>query len=297
MSAAITLPLEEDTLWKVLPRSATSLERDILKLANTDNLREAAIGLTDIKYILEPTDFIPLLLMEYGFAEAAKRFLDYPTLLEAAKRLRGKFGTPCAILEMAKIMGYTNATLWEEPEPTIHFPEFQLNLGQYEWRLDRLATLRHLINVVKPVRGRLRRVFYGWDDRQTKWDESFWGNYWDTYSGIDILPLVSDRLTYRIDDLYIVSMGLYQNDITQLPLLESALDTEATVEESLLIEAYVDMLYSESYDVRLDQGYFDFQIDIFPDGSIIPAPDYGVCVGGLYITVAGIVITCPIPEV
>lgn len=208
MSAVTTLSNNPDTLWKILPRSATRLERDLLKTTSSDEFRRAMGLIPRVKRELEPTDWIPFLLIEYGAAEAAKLFKDWRKLLDYIKMIRGKQGTPFAVEEMAKLMRYAQNQIWEEPEPTVHFPEFQLELGEYEPSLARISTLRKLINTVKPARGRFRRVFHGWDERQMVWDDTEFGCFWDAESGVDILPL-GVYGDYRGDDQFIVSLGQF----------------------------------------------------------------------------------------
>ena len=206
MSAATTLTLNEDTLWRILPGSATKLERDMLRATSSDDFRELFKLISAVKREMEPDSWLPSLLVEYGLAELAKYFKDHRRLLNVGKDLRGKRGTPHSIEEMSRLMRYNQASIWEEPVPTVHFPEFQLELGEYETTLSRLGTLRRLINVVKPVRGRFRRVFHGWDERQHTWDDSEFGDMWDAESGVDILPL-GFYGDYRGDDQFIVSLG------------------------------------------------------------------------------------------
>lgn len=218
MSAVTTLSNNPDTLWKILSRSATQLERDLLKTTSSDEFRRAFSLIPTVKRELEPTDWIPFLLIEYGAAEAAKLFKDWPILLDYIKRIRGKQGTPMAVEEMAKLMRYAQNEIWEEKEATLHFPEFQLDLGQYEGSLARLCTLRKLVNTVKPERCRFRRVFHGWDERQMVWDDDDYGSFWDSDSGVDILPLglYGD---YRADDQFLVSLGQSFTGQVTLPVI------------------------------------------------------------------------------
>lgn len=206
MSAATTLPSNNDSLWKILPRSATQLERDILTVTSTDDLRDMFLLIAKVKRELEPDGWLPLLLTEYGFAEIGKYHANWRLLLSVAKDLRGKWGTPYSVEQMAILMMYASAEIWEEPLPGIHFPEFQMELGGFEPLLARLLTLRKMVGVIKPARGRFRRLFHGWDERQHVWDDSFWGTFWDTESGVDILPLGGTG--HAVGDQFLVSLGL-----------------------------------------------------------------------------------------
>lgn len=207
-----------DTLWKILPRSATQLERDILKATNTDGLRGMFMLISKAKLEIEPENWLPLLLTEFGFAQIAKEFKGWRALLAVAKDLRGKWGTPYAVEEMARLLRYDNAAIWEEEAPCLHFSEFQLNLGQFELDLTRLTRLRRMVDVIKPVRGRFRRVYHGWDERQHIWDDSFWGTFWDKDSGVDILPIVAAG-QYRSGDKFLVSLGLDFYSLTTTPVV------------------------------------------------------------------------------
>lgn len=252
MSAAITLPSNPDSLWKILPPSATQLERDLLTITSTDDLRHLFALISKVKRQIEPANWLPLLLAEYGFSEVAKEYSNWRHLLSVAKALRGKWGTPLSIKKMAALMAYYNAKVWEEPLPSVHFPEFQLELGAFEADLSRLGRLRRMANIVKPARGRFRRIFNGWDERQALWDESDWGCFLDNDSGVDILPLGFFG-TYRGDDQFIVSLGIHPGNggFTASPFLLLLSPELALFERdygSLVSEEFLPLLDEEGWD-------------------------------------------------
>lgn len=269
MSAVTTLNNNPDSLWKILPRSATQLERDLLKSTSSDEFRRVFGLIPEVKREIEHPDWLPFLLIEYGAAEAAKLFKDWPALLEYIKMIRGKQGTPFAVEEMAKLMRYAQNLIWEEPEATVHFPEFQLALGEYEPSLARLCTLRKLVNTVKPARGRFRRLFHGWDERQMQWDDDEFGSFWDSESGVDILPLglYGD---YRSDDQFIVSLG--QSFVRNVTMPQIELSDSADIERGyplVLVERHFLAQTTSEFYPLLDTEAFD--------GDIIEDP--GVNVG------------------
>lgn len=280
MSADITLPTNPDTLWKILPSSATQLERHLLSVTATDDLRDLFGLISRVKRELEPTNWLPLLLAEYGFSEIAKDFTNWRPLLAVSKDLRGKWGTPYSIEAMAKLMRYLSAEIWEEPEATIHFPEFQLDLAGFEADLTRLGCLRRMVNVVKPVRGRFRRIFNSeWDERQFKWDESEWGDCYDNDSGVDILPLGAFG-PYRSDDQFLVSLGIRKSgivDTDNLVLLSPQLPSGGG--NMALVELTFGSLISEEFFPTLDDTGWDDDLTLFLISELlILAPTYAIWV-------------------
>lgn len=243
MNAATTLPSNPDKLWRILPRSATQLERDLLTVTSSDDLRTLFKLISGVKRGMEPDNWLPILLTEYGFAAIAKEHLNWRPLLTVSKALRGKWGTPYAVEEMAKLLLYVDALIWEEPEPRIHFSEFQMDLGTFEPDLQRLLRLRRMVNVIKPARGRFRRIFNAeWDERQHIWDESFWGCFWDRDSGVDLFQDLGFAST-RPEDQFLVSLGRVFHD-------ETAITAEGI--DSIEIEMNPDVWVDENGAVIVD---------------------------------------------
>lgn len=186
-----TLNRGEDSTPDLLPRSATKLEHDVLKVTPFDGVLNVAVN--DLLAVIKtqpPEDWLSWFLVENSLVPFTAYFDNPERLLEEGRRLNRIKGTPAAIEMVAGWLGFPGAKVWEEPTPTIHFPEFQLELDRVPDNLEILCALVEAINRVKPLRGRFRRVFFGHNVEMLYLDEErgtiLDDHILDDYSGINL---------------------------------------------------------------------------------------------------------------
>jgi hypothetical protein len=97
-------------------------------------------------------------------------------------------GTPAA---MKLVMRWLNlrVNVIEEDAPTIHFPEYQLELDRFPADAE-VCRIARSARFAQPVRGRLRRLINGWNVGRFILDGSQWGDILSDYSGVPVDDLV-----------------------------------------------------------------------------------------------------------
>jgi P2-related tail formation protein len=245
-----------DSTADLLPANATALERDLLTLPQFDAIMVPAAELLPATgFTHMPPEYLLWYVVEQGLAPLLPFFEDVQALYNVGQELMRYRGKIHSLELAASIIGY-DISIWEEPEVTVHFPEFQAEIHSSILTPYSLHRLRQLVNFAKPVRGRFRRVFKGLDDRQFVWDKSGWGEFWDMDSGVDlyktnIVP-ASDR---PIDDPFFVSLGsVCDSEVVLLPTSSTHL-----YEDILIVSGY-------SYGFAYVNGPFTFDVD-FMDGD------------------------------
>lgn len=226
MSAVIA-----DNAWKLLPRNSTQLERDLLKVPRFDSHLhpEAATIATFKRGDNIPPTILPWLDVEYGLGRLGEFITDPRQRITEGIQFNREIGTPAAIMRAAGWVGM-NGRPWEEPEPGLHFAEFQFELlGDIPADLSVLYQLSRALNIAKPARTRFRRVFNsGWDVKHFVLDKSDWGDLLSDYSGVDF-----DERTPGIDRTgLVVSLG--RSAFLEIP--EKLISADIPVEISTLRE-------------------------------------------------------------
>jgi hypothetical protein len=93
-------------------------------------------------------------------------------------------GTKFAVKIAAKWVGLEDIFIYEE-EPSVHFYEFQIGVGNRQFDFD-IELLKNVINLTKPARSRLSRIY---DERYFKLDGSEFGNILSDNSGVKLHDL------------------------------------------------------------------------------------------------------------
>lgn len=187
---------ERDSAETLLPPNSTVLERDIVSLAVFDALlRPAAAVIPTFKDYDRPADWLPALLASERVTPLSVVQSDANVILDAAYELNKAKGTPWAVLLVAQWAGFAGAVLWEHQWESVHFAEFQLDLGELPDNPDALGDLYAAVNYVKPLRGRFRRVYFGHDRRKLILSNNIgketclFGSMLSDFSGIDTRSL------------------------------------------------------------------------------------------------------------
>lgn len=255
-------PRSADSLYKLLPSNATTLERDILTLPQFDAIFvPAAEAMPSIGYGVMPPEYLLWYVIEMGLAPLLPFFEDVTALYEIGKELMRYRGKVHAVELAASIIGY-DISVWEEPLPGVHFAEFQARINSPIFTPYSLHRLRQVVNFAKPMRGRFRRVFKGLDDRQMVWDEAGWGEYWDMDSGVDLYKTDIVPMGERpLNDPFFVSLG-------------SVHDSSVTTDGDSGADSIEDVFTFQSF----DYGYITinepaiYDVDFF-DGNVPTTDD------------------------
>lgn len=175
-----------DELWKVLPRNATTLERDLLRITPFDGILQPAIpSIILSKHTVIPDNWLPWLILEYGLGRLQEFIPDARQLVQEGLLFNRRIGTASAITQAAGWLDM-EVELWEEPEHGLHFAEFQLKLisSVPSWT-ELICKLGRAIDIAKPARGRFRRLYNDrWNIDSFVLDNSQWGDILDNYSGV-----------------------------------------------------------------------------------------------------------------
>lgn len=209
-----------DQLWRILPPSATDLERDVCAVAPFDHVLGPFVPkINTAKHVTgerlfdetgEPVvdeygnlifaeppiypadDWLPWLHLEYGISDLAPYLPDPRELLVEGLAFNRERGTAAGMKRAMRWLGYENAGVREREHnrASIHFAEYQILLGEVPVTVEELCTILRVARIAQPVRGRLRRVLHGWDRSHFVLDESRWGARLDHYSGVRVNSLV-----------------------------------------------------------------------------------------------------------
>jgi hypothetical protein len=127
--------------------------------------------------------------VEYGVNYLSEILPDVSDRITGGIRLNRIAGTPAAIILIGRWINFPALKIIEEHEPTIHFPEYQLDLGRYP-SLAEVQTLVRSMRFGEPIRSRLRRVLYNYDVGRYILDSSRYGDILSDYSGVRIDDLI-----------------------------------------------------------------------------------------------------------
>jgi hypothetical protein len=115
-----------------------------------------------------------------------------------------EIGTASALLRAAGWLDL-EVEVWEEPDPTIHFSEYQLELlSEVPMDLRILCKMVRAAKIAQPARTRFRRIFNKeWNVGRFMLDSSDWGDLLSNYSG----TLFDNRMPCGKKTGLIVSLG------------------------------------------------------------------------------------------
>lgn len=151
-------------------------------------LNPEILKVNTFKRIDIPDNILPWLDIEYGLSRLAEFVPDARTRLVQGLLFNREIGTKAAVQRASSWLGL-DVDLWEEPEPTIHFPEYQLKLLSeipVGWE-QLLCKLWRLLKIAQPLRSRFKRVFNDyWNLPHFVLDSSQWGDLLSTYSGVPL---------------------------------------------------------------------------------------------------------------
>ena len=185
------MPRISDGLYKVLPVSATELERALCKLVPFDNILDPVIpklttnklGTAEGSHI--PDDYLPWLILEYGISWIQDYIADNRTCVSEGLLINRTLGTRAAVRQAMGWIGHDSVTIFTEPELTVHFPEWQIDPGVVIGSLSDIFKMWKLGTQVQPARSRFRRIFNGLNIPVFRLDYGYLDDaLLDQYSGI-----------------------------------------------------------------------------------------------------------------
>ena len=156
-----------DVITKLLPRNSTALEKNLgrLMLRHFDWPVESITG---HRFTL-PTNWLDLLIEEYGLGEISPYFTDRRELIRQGVAWTRIKGTPAALKQALAWIGQGDAQLREwgpstEPRGGYvaygHWAEYELLLPALP-SADTIRALVRVATLAQPVRSRLRRLIAG----------------------------------------------------------------------------------------------------------------------------------------
>lgn len=178
-----------DSTAKLLPPNSSEFERNLLRILPFQwRLSPEVVKVNTFKRVAIPDNILPWLDIEYGLCRLAEFVPDARTRLAQGLLFNREIGTKAAIQRAAGWLGL-NVDLWEEPTPTIHFSEYQLELLSaipVGWE-QLLCKLYRALKIAQPLRSRFKRVFNAkWNIPHFVLDSSQWGDLLSTYSGVPL---------------------------------------------------------------------------------------------------------------
>lgn len=152
--------------WKLLPITASKLERDLLKILPVPQVILDGVQMIGIRKIHDiPDSFLPWLVLEHGLVWMREYLDDDRVILEQGIELNQIKGTPASLKMVLSWFGFESASVHEADRPLLHFAEFEIDPGDIIVDLDRIPGIFRAINEVQPARSRFRRIFHGYDKR------------------------------------------------------------------------------------------------------------------------------------
>jgi len=174
-----------DSTNLLLPPTAPKVLRDVLKSLNFDDVMNPGIdAVAFIKWPEPNPDFLDWLLHELSLSQFAQYRTNPRALYFEGRRLNQLKGTKAAVRMVAYWLGFHRIEIRTLGQAGVHFPEFQIGLGDYPKRPTDLCKLLDAVNRVKPLRSRLRRVWHGYDVPMFVPSQSPWGDLLGDYSGL-----------------------------------------------------------------------------------------------------------------
>jgi hypothetical protein len=225
----------------LLPPNATSFER---ALENATGFGADAGLLNGFKFKRQRTflgnqQIISYLIWEYNLNDVLEYIKNSTNFIADGLVFQRTRGTKAAINIAANWADLDQIDIYEE-EPSSHFYEFQIGVKDRQFDFD-IELLKNVINLAKPVRSRLSRVYNDiYDVRYFKLDGSGFGDILSDNSGVKLhdLELSFGRKscgTVTYDDVFTNS------GITRIHEIKSAADRIYRLDFVLLDESEPDI--------------------------------------------------------
>jgi hypothetical protein len=200
----------QDSLWKLLPWSSTKLEKDVLKATAFDERliplysriagakgRWALLGdptpkgrirvPENYEYSAADTSWLPWIAVELDLMRYHEFIPNPIDLIRQGVYLNRVHGTPAAIKQAMKVLGYPGAVIDEYTSPTIHFPEYTVILPTAPDGPETIHKMYRFATSLQPMRSRFRRLVSGYDVRKFFLNGTKFGaGLLSDYSGINL---------------------------------------------------------------------------------------------------------------
>jgi P2-related tail formation protein len=168
----------------LLPPNSTKFERD---LEDATKFTVDIVVLKGFKFKDNP-EILSYLIWEYNLNEVLNYLSNNEKIIENGLVFQRTKGTKFAIKIAAKWVDLEDIFIYEE-EPSSHFYEFQIGIKDRQCDFD-IELLKNVINLAKPVRSRLSRVYNDtYDVRFFKLDGSQFGDILSDNSGVKLHDL------------------------------------------------------------------------------------------------------------
>jgi P2-related tail formation protein len=168
----------------LLPPNSSRFERD---LENATKFTVDTSVLKGFKF-KDNQSILGYLIWEYNLNEVLNYLSNNEKIIENGLVFQRTKGTKFAIKIAAKWVDLEDIFIYEE-EPSSHFYEFQIGIKDRQCDFD-IEFLKNVINLAKPVRSRLSRVYNDtYDVRFFKLDGSQFGDILSDNSGVKLHDL------------------------------------------------------------------------------------------------------------
>jgi P2-related tail formation protein len=174
----------------LLPPNSSKLEID---LENATKFTIDASVLKGFKF-KDNQSILGYLIWEYNLNEVLNYLTNNEKIIENGLIFQRTKGTKFAVKIAAKWIGLEDIFIYEEEPsagggPSVHFYEFQIGVKDRQFDFD-VELLKNVINLAKPVRSRLSRVYNDtYDVRYFKLDGSEFGSILSDNSGVKLHDL------------------------------------------------------------------------------------------------------------
>jgi P2-related tail formation protein len=237
----------------LLPPNATTFER---ALENATKFSVDAGLLNGFKF-KENQQIVSYLIWEYNLNDVLEYIKDSTNFIADGLVFQRTRGTRAAINIATNWAGLDRIDVYEEI-PSVHFYEFQIGVKNRQFDFD-IELLKNVINLAKPVRSRLSRVYNDtYDIRHFKLDGSAFGDILSDDSGVKLHDLtlsfgrkVSESVGYddvftkpgitRIHEIKSAADRIYRLDFVSLD--ESEPDVNAIEIEYQKVRVYKSNVY------------------------------------------------------
>jgi P2-related tail formation protein len=167
----------------LLPPNSTAFER---ALENATKLSADASFLKGFKF-KDNQNILGYLIWEYNLNDVLE-YIKSGNIIADGLVFQRTRGTKAAVMIAANWAGLDDIDIFEE-EPSVHFYEFQIGVKDRQFDFD-IELLKNVINLAKPVRARLSRVYNDiYDVRYFKLDNSEFGCILSDNSGVKLNDL------------------------------------------------------------------------------------------------------------
>lgn len=219
----------------LLPPNATYFEKS---LENATRFNVDTGLLKGFKFKDNP-EILSHLIWEYNLNDVLAYIQNGGDIIANGLVFQRTKGTKAAIRVAAHWANLDDVDIYEE-EPSSHFYEFQIGVKDRQFDFD-VELLKNVINLAKPVRSKLSRVYNDiYDVRYFKLDSSQFGDILSDNSGVKLHDLtlsfgrsIADNITY--------SGVLTHNGTTRNHAIKSATDRIYRLDFAILCETEPDI--------------------------------------------------------